>query len=276
MSQVWLITGSSRGLGRALAEGVLAAGHKLIATARKSAQLNDLAEKYGDQARLADLDVTDAASALNAVEVAVDAFGRLDVLANNAGYGKVGSIEDTPMDEFREIIETNLFGVINVTESSAPGHAGTRGRPHSPILVCRRTDRGNWPRPVFCREMGRGGFFGSACQRGRASWHQGDSHRVGRISHRLCRGFHSDPWRGVLSMMPPSVQRPGFSATSTANNRAIPPKRRQSSFIWRPLKNHRCGCCLATMPLIEWSRMNLARIEEDRKWRPLSVSTDFE
>jgi NADP-dependent 3-hydroxy acid dehydrogenase YdfG len=60
MSQVWLITGSSRGLGRALAEAVLAAGHKLIATARQSAQLSDLKGKYGDQVRLVDLDVTDA------------------------------------------------------------------------------------------------------------------------------------------------------------------------------------------------------------------------
>src|SRR5882757_10847783 len=120
MAQVWLITGSSRGLGRALAEAVLTGGHKLIATARQSAQLSELKKKYGDQVRLVNLDVTDAASALDAVKVAREAFGRLDVLVNNAGYGNIGSVEDTSLEEFREIIETNLFGVINTTKAALP------------------------------------------------------------------------------------------------------------------------------------------------------------
>src|ERR1700674_1735599 len=89
---VWLITGSSRGLGRALAEAVLAAGHKLVATARNPAQLDDLVERYGDQVRAVALDVTDARAAGEAVKAAVNAFGRLDVLVNNAGYGNIGSI----------------------------------------------------------------------------------------------------------------------------------------------------------------------------------------
>jgi NAD(P)-dependent dehydrogenase (short-subunit alcohol dehydrogenase family) len=92
MAQVWLITGSSRGLGRALAETVLAAGHRLVATARNPAQLSDLAERYGDRVRAVALDVTDEAAAAGAVKAAVDAFGRLDVLVNNAGYANVNSI----------------------------------------------------------------------------------------------------------------------------------------------------------------------------------------
>src|SRR6195256_3984576 len=111
MSKVWLITGSSRGLGRALAEAVLAAEHKLVATARNPAQLADLVERYGDQVRAVALDVTNEQAAAHAVAVATEAFGRLDVLANNAGYGNVSSIEDTSLDEFRAQIETNLFGV---------------------------------------------------------------------------------------------------------------------------------------------------------------------
>jgi NAD(P)-dependent dehydrogenase (short-subunit alcohol dehydrogenase family) len=95
MSQIWLITGSSRGLGKALAQTVLAAGHKLVATARNPAQLADLVERYGDQVRAVALDVTDERAANNAVGAAIDTFGKLDVLANNAGYGDVGSIEDT-------------------------------------------------------------------------------------------------------------------------------------------------------------------------------------
>src|SRR5437762_9172109 len=101
MSQVWLITGSSRGLGRALAEAVLAAGHKLVATARNPAQLADLAERYGDQVRTFALDVTDPRAASDAIDTAIQAFGRLDVLVNNAGYGNIGSIEDTDLAEIR-------------------------------------------------------------------------------------------------------------------------------------------------------------------------------
>src|SRR5438270_8561175 len=120
MSQAWLITGSFRGLGRALAEAVLAGGHKLVATARNPAQLADLVERYGDQVRSVALDVTDARAAGNAVKAAADAFGRLDVLVNNAGYGNVGSIEDTSDAVFRAQIETNLFGVVNVTKAALP------------------------------------------------------------------------------------------------------------------------------------------------------------
>ncbi len=120
MPKVWLITGSSRGLGRALAEAVLAAGHRLVATARKPAQLADLVERYGDQVRAIPLDVTDERAAAQAIAATVAAFGRLDVLVNNAGYGDVGSIEDTSLADFRAQIETNLFGVINVTKAALP------------------------------------------------------------------------------------------------------------------------------------------------------------
>ena len=120
MKQVWLITGSSRGLGRALAEAVLAAGHQLVATARRPEQLADLVERYGNQVRAVALDVTDEKAVHDAVKVAVDAFGRLDVLVNNAGYGNVGSIEDTSLEDFRAQIETNLFGTISLTKAAIP------------------------------------------------------------------------------------------------------------------------------------------------------------
>src|ERR1700688_3371330 len=87
MSKVWLITGSSRGLGRALAEAVLATGDRLVATARNPAQLADLVERYRDRIRAVALNVTDDRAADHAVQSAVDAFGRVDVLVNNAGYG---------------------------------------------------------------------------------------------------------------------------------------------------------------------------------------------
>src|SRR5882672_616459 len=120
MAQVWLITGSARGLGRAIAEGVLAAGDKLIATARNPQQLSDLVERYGDNVRAVALDVTDERAAIAAVQLAVDVFGRLDVLVNNAGYGNLAAIEDTTIQDFRAQIETNLFGVVNLTKAAIP------------------------------------------------------------------------------------------------------------------------------------------------------------
>ena len=116
----WLITGSSRGFGRALAAAALEAGDHVAATARSPQQLDDLAERYGDQVLTIALDVTDAAAAEAAVAQAADAFGSLDVIANNAGYAGSAAIEDMPAGDFRAQIETNLFGVVNVTRAALP------------------------------------------------------------------------------------------------------------------------------------------------------------
>jgi len=120
MKQVWLITGSSRGLGRELAKAVLKKGYQLVATARNPEQLADLKEQYNEQVLTVALDVTDEQAAAAAVKAAVDTFGRLDVLVNNAGYGNVNPIEDTSLDDFRKEIETNLFGTIIMTKAVIP------------------------------------------------------------------------------------------------------------------------------------------------------------
>lgn len=120
MSQRWLITGCSRGLGRALAEAVLQAGHRLIATARDPLSLEGLMRQYGDAVRAVALDVVDESAAKAAVQTAMEAFGGLDVLVNNAGYGNVNAIEDTSIEEFRRQIDTNLFGTIIVTKAAIP------------------------------------------------------------------------------------------------------------------------------------------------------------
>src|SRR4051812_29544183 len=108
MARTWLITGSTRGFGRALADAVLQAGDNLVATARDVSQL--------DYPTVAALDVTDPAAARAAVQLAVDTYGGLDVVVNNAGYANSAPIEDMPDDEFRAQVETNLFGVVNVTK----------------------------------------------------------------------------------------------------------------------------------------------------------------
>src|ERR1700756_48926 len=120
MAQVWLVTGSSRGLGRAIVEAGLAAGNKVLATARGIGSLADLSERYGGQVKIFALDVTNKAAAANAVRSTIDLLGSLDVVINNAGYGNLSSIEDTPLSEFRTQIETNLFGTIIVTKAALP------------------------------------------------------------------------------------------------------------------------------------------------------------
>ncbi|MFJ2085812.1 oxidoreductase [Micromonospora chokoriensis] len=120
MPRVWLITGCTRGLGRALAEAVLAGGDQLVATARNPSQLNALSDQYGDQVQPIALDVTDPAAARDAVRTAVDGFGRLDVLVNNAGYADVAAIEDISEEDFRAQIDANFYGVVNLSRAALP------------------------------------------------------------------------------------------------------------------------------------------------------------
>jgi len=120
MSKVWFITGSSRGLGRTLTETVLEAGHRVVATARQPEQLADLGKRYGKQLRTVQLDVKSPAEAEKAVAAAKEAFGRIDVLVNNAGYGFMGAFEEMTSDEFKGQIDTNFWGVVHVTRASLP------------------------------------------------------------------------------------------------------------------------------------------------------------
>jgi len=120
MPKTWLITGSSRGLGRAISEAVLASGDNLAATARNKDGLNDLIAEFGDRVLALSLDVTSYQSACEAVKATVQKFGRLDVVANVAGYGNLGPIEDTEIEDFRAQIETNLFGTIYLSKAAIP------------------------------------------------------------------------------------------------------------------------------------------------------------
>jgi NAD(P)-dependent dehydrogenase (short-subunit alcohol dehydrogenase family) len=120
MSKVWLVTGSASGLGRYIAEAILASGDRLVATARDPRRLDDLVEKYGDRVRTAPLDVADEAAARTAVDVAVRAFGRLDVVVNNAGYGDVAPFEQLDSERFKAVMDTNFYGVVNVTRAALP------------------------------------------------------------------------------------------------------------------------------------------------------------
>jgi NAD(P)-dependent dehydrogenase (short-subunit alcohol dehydrogenase family) len=118
--RVWMVTGSSRGLGRALSEKILAAGDLLVATARDSQQLAPLVERYGSKILPLDLDVRNPEQVRYALDSAIERFGRIDVLVNNAGYGFIGAFEEMTEDEFKGQIDTNFWGVVNVTRAILP------------------------------------------------------------------------------------------------------------------------------------------------------------
>ncbi len=120
MQQTWFITGSSRGLGRALVQAALHAGDLVVATARQPGQLADLAEPYGDRVLPLALDVTDADAVRAAVDVGAERFGRLDVVVNNAGYANIAPIETGDEADFRAQFETNFWGVYHVSKAVIP------------------------------------------------------------------------------------------------------------------------------------------------------------
>jgi NAD(P)-dependent dehydrogenase (short-subunit alcohol dehydrogenase family) len=120
MMQTWFITGSSRGLGRALTRAALEAGDRVAATARQPAQLDDLVATYGERIHAISLDVTDADAAQAAIADAHRRLGSLDVIVNNAGYANVSAIETTDDGDFRAQFETNFWGVYNVSKAAIP------------------------------------------------------------------------------------------------------------------------------------------------------------
>jgi len=127
MSQVWFITGSAAGLGRSITEAALAAGNQVIASARKPERLADLVALYGDRILPVELDVTDSTAAQTAVNAGIAAFGTIDVLVNNAGYGHLSPFEQTQEQAFRTEVETNFFGVVNLTRAVLPFMRARRG-----------------------------------------------------------------------------------------------------------------------------------------------------
>ncbi len=126
-AQIWFITGTSSGFGRAFAEHALAGGHAVVATARNPAALQDLVAAAPERVLAVALDVTRPGDAEAAVKAAVDRFGRIDVLVNNAGYGIVGAVEETSDAELRALMETNFFGAVAVTRAALPVLRAQRG-----------------------------------------------------------------------------------------------------------------------------------------------------
>ncbi len=275
MSKVWFITGSSRGLGRHLAEAVLESGHQLVATARKPEQLVDLKVKYKDQVRIVAVDVTDPAAVRSAVQTAIAAFGRLDVLVNNAGYGNIASIEDITAEDFRTQMETNFYGVVNVTRAALPllreqrsGHiiqiSSIGGRLGTPGLSAYQSAK--WAvegfSEVLSKEVAPLGIKVTIVEPGafRTDW-AGSSMEVEKIREEY------QPTVGVLAdhLRENSGQQVGDP--SKAANVIL----RIAELSDPPLR------LLLGSDAVHLARLTTAhRAAEDEKWLELSLSTDFE
>jgi NAD(P)-dependent dehydrogenase (short-subunit alcohol dehydrogenase family) len=275
MSKVWMITGSSRGLGRALAEAVLAAGNRLVATARNPADLGDLVAHYGDNVRAAALDVTDPHAARRAVAEAIDAFGGLDVLVNNAGYANVSSIEDADEADFRAQVETNLFGVINVTRAALPvmrqqgeGRilqiSSIGGRVASPGLGAYQTSK--WAvggfTEVLAKEVGPLGIKVTVVEPGgmRTDW-AGSSMRVDPVQ---------PAYQGVIGPMSQAVRN------SAEITRGDPAKIARALLKLADEPEPPLHLLIGTDAVQLAKAVTAARTAEDARWEALSVSTDFD
>lgn len=123
---VWLITGCSRGLGRALAETVLRNGYRAVITARRKADVADIVERYADTALALELDVTQKNHMDATIAIATSQFGSVDVLVNNAGYGYLAAIEEGDDEDVRALFETDLFGPLNLIKAVLPGMRARR------------------------------------------------------------------------------------------------------------------------------------------------------
>ena len=128
---VWLITGCSKGLGRAIAREALKSGYRVVASARNPSAVSDLAREFPEAALAAELDVTKPNQAKAVIEAAESRFGAIDVLVNNAGYGYLAAIEEGDDADVRALFETNIFGTWNMIKAVLPG---MRRRGHGHVV----------------------------------------------------------------------------------------------------------------------------------------------
>lgn len=253
MPQVWLVTGSSRGLGRALCEAVMSAGHSLVATARRHELLADLPERYGAHVRTVALDVTDRAGADMAIDLAVETFGHLDVLVNNEGYGDVGWIEEMSNAAFRAQLEVNLFGVINMTRAVLP----------------------------VMREQGWGRIIQIASSGGRRGMPGLAAYQTAKCG---VDGFSEVLAKDVQPQIHVTIVEPGSFRTNGVTPNAHdysglqpgdPAKAAGVILMVANLDRPPLRLLLGSDAVRFAEQGERARIESDRKWRHVSLSTDF-
>jgi NAD(P)-dependent dehydrogenase (short-subunit alcohol dehydrogenase family) len=274
MPQVFFLTGSSRGLGRQIAEAALAAGHYLVATARDPASLADLADRYGSQVLPVALDVTDPEAAVAAVRAGTEAFGRIDVVVNNAGYANLAAVEDVSLSDFRAQVDANLLGVVNVTKAALPvlraqggGHviqvSSVGGRLATPGLSAYQAAK--WAvggfSEVLAREVGPLGVKVTVLEPGgmRTDW-AGSSMRVPPISEPY------QPTVGAVAAM--------HSESGSDDALGDPAKVAQVVLKVAEMAEPPLRLILGSEAYAYATAAARARAESDAAWHDLTISTD--
>ncbi|GGG54375.1 oxidoreductase [Paenibacillus radicis (ex Gao et al. 2016)] len=275
MSKVWFITGSSRGFGRSLAEAVLAHGDQLVATARKPEQLADLVQTYGDQVRIIPLDVTNYEQAQAAIQAATEAFGRIDVVVNNAGYGNISSIEETSIEDFRAQLDTNLWGVIHVTKAALPqlrkqgsGHiiqfSSIGGRSSAPGLAAYQSAK--WGvegfSEVLAKEVSPLGIKVTLIEPGafRTDWAGSSMQHI----------EPAEPYKSSVGQLLELVRE------HTGKENGDPAKAAQAIIAITNEQNPPLRLLLGSDALAIARSVDQERLAETEQWAKLSASTDFE
>ena len=272
MSQVFLITGSSRGLGRAVATAALQVGHHVVATARDPGTLRELVAAAPDRALAVALDVTSPAAAEQAIAAATDRFGRLDVLVNNAGYANVAAIEDVDPEDFRAQLETNLFGVVTVTRAALPvmraqgsGHviqvSSVGGRLATPGLAAYQSAK--WAvggfSEVLAAEVGPLGIRVSVLEPGgmQTDW-AGSSMEIAPVS---------EPYRATVGAM---------AALHESDRIALGDPARVAAAVLQvaAMDDPPLRLLLGSDAYAYGTAAGRALLASDERWRELSVSTD--
>jgi NAD(P)-dependent dehydrogenase (short-subunit alcohol dehydrogenase family) len=272
MAKVWLITGASRGLGRELAKAVVDAGDQLVATARDPRALESIVAARPERTLAVALDVTKAPDARRAVAAAVERFGRVDVLVNNAGYANTQSIEDVDEADFRAQLETNFFGVFHATRAVLPvmrnqksGHviqiSSIGGRLGTAGLGAYQSAK--WAvegfTEVLVREVGPLGIKATLVEPG---------------------GFRTD-WAGssMRSEEPSEPYRATVGALAAHRRQAVsrgdPAKAAQAILRVASVADPPLRLLLGTDAVFLADSIAKKRAAEDARWKELSETTDF-
>ncbi|MGI5142921.1 MULTISPECIES: SDR family NAD(P)-dependent oxidoreductase [unclassified Streptomyces] len=275
MPKVFLVTGSSRGLGREIVTAALAAGHRVMATARDPRTLDDLAAEHGDQIRTAHLDVTDPDAAERVVAETVDAFGRLDVVVNNAGQGDRAALEDTTLEAFRRQIDTNFYGTVYLSRAALPllrrqggGHiiqiSSLGGRIGSPGMTAYQSAK--WAvggfSEVLATEVAPLGIKVTVLEPGgmRTDW-AGSSMHIPPVS---------EPYQATVGAGAEAMRN--FAQEANGDPAKVAQVVLTVADLDEPPLRLLLGTDAYTYGRAAWAR----RLEEDERWQHLSASTDHD
>ena len=276
MSKVWLVTGSASGLGRNIAEAVLASGARLVATAREPSRLDDLVKKYGDKIRTASLDVTDEEEAKAAVQAAVETFGSLDVVVNNAGYGDIAPFEQLSTERFKALIDTNFYGVVFMTRAALP----IMRKQRSGCILQISSVGGRLARPgsagYHAAKWAVGGFTEALAQ------------EVAPFGVKVCAlepGGMRTNWGARANQNTPSLladYEPSVGATITAlaaywGNETSDPAKVAQLVLRLAAAEHLPAHLLIGSDAVQYAgQAETTRAQEAERWRDVSVSTDVD